>query len=213
LYSLNAYAQDEWNVTKSLKLTFGMRFERDGNPSCVDNCFARMNQQFGLPGYQGGADLPYNATITTGLHTAYAGLESVIPEPRFSFVLAPFGNGKTVIRGGAGLFASLFAGSVASNIFNNSPNKFAPAVTFGTVGVAATDPNSSQAAAIASDQAFESGFFKSFTLAQIQAALGKIKFTPPNYYSAPQLFRAPKVLEWSFEIEQPLSRRNVLSLT
>ncbi len=212
LYSLNFYAQDEWSVTKSLKLTYGMRFERDGNPACVDNCFARMNTQFATQGYQGGANIPYNQTITTGLHNAYAGLESMIYEPRFGFAWTPFGPSKTVLRGGVGLFANLFAGSAASNIFNNSPNKFTPTVPFGTIGPA-TDPNSALAAATASDRAFESGFSQGYTLTQIQAALGKIAFTPPGYYSPPSQFRAPKVLEWSFEIQQPLSPRNVLDVT
>jgi hypothetical protein len=44
-----------------------------------------MNAQFGTQGYQGGANIPYNPTITTGLHNAYAGLKSMIYEPRFGF--------------------------------------------------------------------------------------------------------------------------------
>ncbi len=213
-YSANFYAQDEWAVKRNLKLTFGLRLERDKNPTCTDNCFARMNTQFGTAGYQGGASIPYNQTITTGLSTAYKSLEAVIPEPRFGFVWSPLGSGgkKPVIRGGVGLFASLFAASVASNVFGNSPNKFTPSVTFGQVGLA-TDPNSSLSAAIASFNAFEAGFNGGSTLAQIQASLGKIKFSAPSYYSPPQDFVAPKILEWSFEVEQPLSPHNVLSVS
>jgi len=77
----------------------------------------------------------------------------------------------------------------------------------------ATDPNSSLTAAINSFGAFESGFKQGFTLSQIQSALGKIPFAPPSYYSPPQNFAAPKIIEWSFEIEQPLSPHNVLSAT
>jgi hypothetical protein len=214
VYSVNFYGQDEWAAKQNLKLTFGIRFERNGNPSCLDNCFARMNQQFGMAGYQGGVDIPYNQTITTGLHTAYAGIESVIPEPRFGFVYSPFGSGgrKPVIRGGVGLFANFIAASVAASIFVNSPNKFSPSVTFGTVGTA-SDPNSSVSAATASFNALESGFAKGFTLAQIQAAMGKIKFSPPSYYSPPQDFNAVKIVEWNFEVEQPLTTHDVLALT
>jgi hypothetical protein len=213
-YSLNVYAQDEWAIRKNVKLTYGLRLERDGNPACTDNCFARMNQQFGTGGYQGGASIPYNQTITTGLHNAYAGLEAIIPEPRVGIVYAPFGSGgrKPVIRGGIGLFANLFAVSVANNVDTNSPSVFSPSVTFGQVGLG-SDPNSSVSAAAASFAALESGFKQGFTLAQIQAAMGKIKFSPPGYYSPPQDFAAPKILTWSFEIEQPLSTRNVLAVT
>ena len=211
-YSLNFYAQDEWNVTHGLKLTYGMRFERDGNPACVDNCFNRLTPQFGTSGYQGGIDIPYNQTIATGLHNAYHGLEAVISEPRFGFVYTPFGPNKTVLRGGIGLFANLFSVSVANNIDTNSPGVFSPSVPFGRVGLT-TDPSSSVSSALASFNAFESGFKQGFTVAQIRQALGKISFALPNYYSPPQNFVAPKVVEWSFEIEQPLSQHNVLAMT
>ncbi len=212
-YSLNAYIQDEWNLKPNLKVTYGIRFERDGNPACLDNCFARMNTQFGTSGYQGGASVPYNSTITTGLHTAYAGLETVIPEPRFSVAYSPFGSGKTVIRGGVGLFANLFADSVANNIDTNAPEVFSPTVTTGTVGTL-TDPGTAASIALSSSQAFQSGFTKGYTLAQLQAGLpAGVKFATPGYYSPPNNFVAPKIFEWNFQIEQPLWGRDVLSAT
>jgi carboxypeptidase family protein/TonB-dependent receptor-like protein len=213
-YSFNVYVQDEWAARSNLKITYGIRLERDGNPACLDNCFALLNTQFGTGGYQGGANIPYNQTITTGLHNAYHSLESIIPEPRLGVVYTPFGTGgrKPVFRGGVGLFANLFAVSVANNVDTNSPNVFAPSVPFGQVGLP-SDPKSSVAAAAASFNAFTTGFKQGFTLAQIQAALGKINFALPNYYSPPDNFSAPKILTWSFEVEQPLSPRNVLALT
>jgi Carboxypeptidase regulatory-like domain len=219
VYSLNFYVQDDWAIAKNLKLSYGIRFERDGNPGCTDNCFARMNEQFGTAAYNSAlgsnaANVPYNQTITTGLHNAYAGLESVIPEPRFSFAWTPLGVGpkKPVLRGGVGLFANLFAASVAANLFGNFPQKFSPSVSFGNAGTM-SDPNSSAAAGLASFNALEAGFKNGSTLAQIQAALGKITLTPPGYYSPPQDFKAPKILQWNFEIEEPLTNRDVLAVT
>ena len=212
-YSLNFYVQDEWNLARNLKLTYGLRFERDGNPACLDNCFARMNEQFGRSSYQGGANIPYNQTITTGLHNAYKGLESAIPEPRFSFAWTPFGNGKTVLRGGVGLFANLFAVSVANSIDVNAPSVFTPTVNTGTVGQL-NDPTSGVSIGYASAAAFQNGFAKGLTLAQLQSGLpAGVTFAKPGYYSPPQNFAAPKILQWNFEIEQPLGARNVLSVT
>ncbi len=151
-YSLNLYAQDEWAVAKNVKLTYGIRFKQNGNPSCQESCFSLFKTGFLAPGYQAGANVPYNATIVTGIHNAYAKMEGFIPEPRLGIVYSPFGSGKTVIRAGVGLFANAPAGNVAANVFGNSPNKFSPTVSFGSVGLAA-DPASSQAAAIASRSA------------------------------------------------------------
>src|SRR5436309_11789795 len=130
----------------------------------------------------------------------YKNYEGIMAEPRVGIVFSPFGQGKTVVRTGVGLFSNLPQASTVSSIFNNAPNKFTPSVTFGNVGLA-SDPSTSQAAALASFQTFESSFNKGFTLAQIQAALGKISFTAPGYYSPPETFHPPKVVEWTFEIE------------
>ncbi len=35
--SIDFYGSDEWAVTKDLKLTFGVRFEKDINPTCMRN--------------------------------------------------------------------------------------------------------------------------------------------------------------------------------
>jgi hypothetical protein len=210
--SLDWYLTDEWNVAKSLKLQYGLRFEKDRNPACADNCFSRMSTEFLASGYQGGANIPYNATIQTGLHTAYKNYEGLVLEPRFGIVYSPFGSNKTVIRAGVGLFSNLPSASTVSSIFNNAPAKFSPSVTFGNVGPA-SDPTSSAYAAAAAFNTFEKSFGSGATLSQIQANLGKIAFGAPSYYSPPADFVPPKVTEWSLAIEHPINPRNVLSVT
>jgi hypothetical protein len=213
VYSLDWYLTDEWNVTKTVKLQYGVRFEKDRNPVCTDNCFSRMSTEFLAAGYQAGANVPYNATIQTGLREAYKNYHGFIVEPRLGIVFTPFGGSKTVIRAGVGLFSNLPSASTVSSIFNNAPNKFSASATFGNVGYA-SDPSTSAAAAGASFQVFESSFAKGFTLSQIQTALGKIPFAAPSgYYAPPDDFRPPKVTEWSLAIEHPLNPRNVLSVT
>lgn len=210
--SLDGYLADEWAVAKGVKIQYGIRLEHDKNPVCVDNCFSRMNTEFLTNGYQAGNNVSYNQTIITGLSTAYHHYQPVIVEPRFGIVFTPFGSGKTVVRTGVGLFSNLPSASVSANIFGNAPNKFTPSVTFGNVGLG-SDPSTSQAAAVASFNTFESSFSKGLTLSQIQAALGKIAFAAPAFYSPPDELRPPKVWEWSFEVEQPLGQRNVLAVT
>ena len=210
-WGLSFYGSDEWAVSKNLKLTFGMRIEQDRNPTCIENCFVLFNVPFNSSAYQGGASVPYNSTIKLGLHSAYYNLEKAIPEPRFGFVWSPFGNSKTVVRGGIGLFSTVFAASSAGTFAGQAPNKFSPSVTFGTVGMP-TDAGSSANASYGSNQIFQSGFSQGFTLAQIKSALAPISFGLPSFTSIPSNYAAPKFTEWSVGIEKQLGQGNVLAV-
>lgn len=212
LNSLGFYGQDEWSVRRNLNITYGVRFELQGNPSCKEDCFSRFNTAFLASGYQAGADVPYNATIQSGLDKTFAHLEGIVTEPRLGIAYSPRGDGGVVVRGGVGLFANTFPGSIAASVFGNAPNKFTPTVSYGDVALSG-DPNSSQAVAIASNQAFQNGFSSGDNLTQLQAALGNVKFATPTFYANPTDFKTIKVIEWSLEIEQPLGQRNVFVLT
>jgi hypothetical protein len=208
--SLGAYVQDEWKIRRNVTLTLGIRIEHDGNPACLDNCFARMNTQFGTSGYTGGASVPYNQTITTGLHNLYQSLESIVPEPRFGFAWNL--DSKTVLRGGIGSFATLFSGSVASSIFRNPPSVFSASVHFGEVGMP-SDSASSAYAAAAAHNTFTSGFAQGYNYTQMVAALAPIAYALPSYYSPPNSFVAPKTTEWSMEVERSLDSHDVLAVS
>jgi len=212
LNSLGFYGQDEWSIRRNLNITYGVRFELQGNPSCNENCFSRFNTAFLAPGYQAGATVPYNATIQTGLNKAFENLEGIVTEPRVGIAYSPRGDGGTVIRGGVGLFANTFPGNIAASVFGNAPNKFTPTVNYGNVALS-DDANSSQTVAIASNQAFQNGFSSGDNLIQLQQALGNVKFATPTFYSNPTHFRTIKVIEWSLEIEQPLGGHDAFTLT
>src|SRR5215469_7271768 len=49
--SADIYLSDDWAVTKNLKLTFGVRFEENMNPYCIENCFVLTNVPFTDPSY------------------------------------------------------------------------------------------------------------------------------------------------------------------
>ncbi len=213
LNSLGFYVQDEWKVRSNLNVTYGVRFELQGNPSCKENCYSRANTVFLGNGYQAGSSVPYNATLQTGINKNFKNLEGIVTEPRFGIAYSPRGERGTVFRGGVGLFANTFAGSITSNVFGNAPNKFTPTVSTGIVGDAST-ANSATAAAIASNQAFQNGFSQGYTLAQLRAAVPSgTSFSTPTLYVNPDTFHTIKVLEWSVEVQQPLSKFDVVSFS
>jgi outer membrane receptor protein involved in Fe transport len=212
LYNIGVYAQDEWAAAKNLKLTFGIRFDRTGNPECVDDCFSRLNAPFTSSSFQKGVDIPYNQSIDTGLSSAYYSVDSVVPQPRLGVVWSPKGGNSTVIRAGFGLFADLAPAFLISNLYGNAPYPYTATIYEGQEVGPASDPNSAAAAAQNTFNAFKSGFSGGATLAQLNSeVLGG--FSPINYYSIPQHFSTPEYAEWSFEIEQPIGQKNVAVVT
>jgi outer membrane receptor protein involved in Fe transport len=213
LYNIGVYAQDEWAATSSLKLTFGIRFDRTGNPQCVDDCFSRLTAPFTSSSFQTGIGIPYNQSIDTGLNSAYYGVDAVVPQPRLGVVWSPKGGGKSmVMRAGLGLFADLSPAFLVANLFNNGPNPYNAFINSGSVEVGtAGDPNSAAAAAQNAFNAFKSGYSNGATFAQLSAAVPN--FSPLNYFSIPQHLSTPKYAEWSLEIEQPIGDKNVLVAT
>ena len=212
LYNIGVYAQDEWAAAKNLKVTFGLRLDRTGNPVCTDNCFSRLVAPFNSPSFQTGASIPYNQSIDTGLGNAYYSVDSIVPQPRVGVVWSPGGTDKSmVIRAGFGLFADLAPSFLVSNLFHNAPYPFSADVLNGSQVGLASDPSSAAAAAQNEFNAFKTGFFGGQTLAQLEAAVPG--FGPPGYFSVDQHFSTPTYAEWSFEIEQPIGDKNVLVAT
>lgn len=209
LYNVGFYAQDEWAVRRDLKLTLALRIDRTGNPYCTDHCFARFVSPFET--MQKGIDIPYNQSIQTGLANAFYNIEPVVVQPRLGIVYNPSWSKGTVIRGGIGLFPDLFPGTLASSIFGNSPNVFTPAVRTGVIDSGGA--GSAPAIAIATGETFMTGFANGFTRAQMRQALAPVAFTEPGYTTIPNQLNNAKYLEWSFEIQQELGPKNVLTLS
>jgi hypothetical protein len=213
-YNLGVYAQDEWSIRPNLKLTYGLRLDRTGNPLCIDNCFARLNEPFSSSAFQKGAEIPYNKSILSGLPHAFPNVDAVVPQPRVGVVWSPRGANSTVIRAGFGLFSDIPPGGLVPDIFINMPNSYTANVFNGALVAAATNPSSAPAEAAATAAAFRSGFVNGYTLAQLNNALQATGgFAPPPYYSVARNILTPKYLEWSFEIQQPVGAKNVLVAT
>jgi hypothetical protein len=205
LYMLGLYVEDDWKVTRNLKVNLSVRADHNSNPVCQTNCFARMTSPFLDLSHN--ADTPYNQAINTGLHQAYPATSNIVWEPRLGFAWSPFNNDKTVIRGGAGIFLYSFPAQVVDSFSENTPNEN----TFSLVGGLVPGlPGNAYSIASAANQSLHSAFASGGTLASIEAS--NPYFSAPNFTSSDATIVQPRVYEWNMQVQQVIPWNMLLSV-
>ena len=214
-YSLGLYGEDDIKITPNFQLTATVRFDRNSNPYCRTACFTRLSGPFSTIAH--GAGIAYNQSIQTGNYTPYNSVQSVSVQPRIGFAYSPGGsNSKTVIRGGAGVFADSPILALTSRFLTAAPSD--PAFTLqnnGTYAIFAGAPNSAYTALAASNKAFQAGFANSGTLASISAAVAAAgsAFSAPNYAaSVNNELKNPKYIEYNLEIQRQIGKNDALDI-
>jgi hypothetical protein len=192
-----AYANDNWHVLPNLTLNLGLRY--DGLP----HAFERYNQfanfvpaDYSYATYPLNTDGTLNSTTLTpfngspfylnGIREAGVGgfprgaVKNVYYtfEPRVGFAYNLFGDGKTVLRGGFGLFYERVQGNDVYNAALNPPFAYQPSAT----NVYFSNPNTS---ALSGDTTSES----------FPSVLTNIKYNYPN----------PGTAEFSLGMQRQLS--------
>lgn len=207
LYELGLYAQDEWRVSNSFKLTLALRADHNSNPVCQRNCIANFTSPNFLT-MNNDPGLPYNQVISTGLHQALPGLTSIAWGPRVGFAWQLPHMGATVLRGGFGIFYDQFPGVIVDSLAGNPPleNTF---VT-GGVPLAPGVPGNMFGVLSGSNAGFLSGFRSGGNLASISTAVGPT-FVPPGFFNAGKI-QLPRYQEWNLELQKALGTKASISV-
>jgi outer membrane receptor protein involved in Fe transport len=181
--NLGAFAQDTWQVTPRLTLTYGLRWDVDVAPSSVNGPSLVAVTGFDLNNLSGLALAPAGASI---FHTRYG---NVAPRLGVAYQLSQSQDWQTVVRGGFGVFFDLATQEVGNNIFGAQFPFGADSTTFGgkfplTAAASAPPP-------VEPPNASNFGVLDAFD---------------PN-------LKLPYTLEWNVAVEQALGRQQTVSAT
>ncbi len=209
LWGLGLYAQDEWRVSKSLKITLALRAEKNSNPVCQLNCAAQFSSS-SFYGTSTDPNTPYNQQINANLHQIFRSVDAIDFAPRFGFAWSPGGSDKTVVRGGFGIFYDAFPAVLGDSFMTNLPT-VVPLTQFGVPWANQTTPGTSpwvigQATANQIVNGFGSG--ASFNSLSTANPL----FTSPAFNNMSGQFHVPRYQEWSLQLEQQLDSKSSVNL-
>jgi hypothetical protein len=170
-FDYGVFGQDNWKITPRLTLELGARYDYEFLPSPSANL-----------------------TSATGSFNPYPGLTNHPSDKnnagaRLGFAYDMYGDGKSVLRGGYGMYYGRITNGVLLNVLLNtgSPNGQFTSLFKPTTANAPVFPNIVQGAAAASA-------------------------TPSSYYLAPNL-QNPMVHEYDLQVQQQLGRGTVFSVS
>jgi hypothetical protein len=216
IWGIGLYAQDEWRVTKSLKLTLALRGSHDANPNCHSGCSSLLNSSFAAQAAAGtlSGATPYNQLISTG-QEAYKGVDTIDIAPRFGFAWSPGGSDKTVIRGGFGIFYDAPTAILADSFFTNAPGVvpifYSPSATTSLVPWGdTTTPASPYIIGANSAAAIKSGFANGASYNSLVAS--NPLFSSPSFNSQVGTLHTPRYQEYSLGIQQALGDKASIGL-
>jgi hypothetical protein len=209
------YVEDRWKARSNLTLTLGLRWE----PQWVMKEIYGRTEQFRMDAYYAGIHSKVIPSAPAGLFfvgDSYNGLtmpsNGEAPDlnnfaPRAGFAWQPFGNGKTVIRSGGGVFYS----SRLPGLFLNDASIIQPfSLRIDLVEPATPNNLIPFNNPLQSVPAFAAAFPERYVLSTVPP---NVPFTPPVavYGLEPgRKWVTPTIYDWNFTIEQQLRRDAVL---
>jgi hypothetical protein len=171
-----AFAQDDWKVSRNFTLTYGVRWEYNTPDTDAQNRLSTFNPLTGNIDVQNQPGV--GSTLYKNDYKKFA--------PRLGFAYRPFGDAKTVIRGGAGVF------------FDN-------VITINGLPMVTGNPPYRAPATYTSSVANPITLFNPYPLGNPAGN--------PAVYGIARDYKVPGVYEWSLGIQRELPENVLLDVT
>jgi hypothetical protein len=195
------FVQDDFRVTRRLTLNLGLRYDILTWPVEVDN-------------RQSNFDLTTGALVVSGSNGS---ARTAIPNdyhdfgPRLGFAYQLTGDGKTVVRGGYGLFYFIDRGGISNQLAQNPPFAGEQTVTYSQgyritlTGALPCEPNCTPSELISTDA----------TAPLPDGSFTNLNLSAPTGISAVGLLSqnvVPMVSEWNLQVQRQLGRNQSISI-
>jgi hypothetical protein len=196
------FAQDDFRVTHRLTLNLGLRYDILTWPVEVDNRQANFDLTTGALVVAGS-----NGTDRTAIPNDYHDFG-----PRLGFAYQLTGDGKTVLRGGFGLFYFIDRGGISNQLAQNPPFAGQNTVTYAQgyritlTGSLPCEPNCTPAELISTNATgpLPSGSFTSLNLSA-PTGVSVVGLLSQNL--------TPQVSEWNLQLQRQIGTNQSLSLS
>ncbi|WP_175528987.1 carboxypeptidase regulatory-like domain-containing protein [Granulicella pectinivorans] len=193
-FSFSAFVQDDWQATDRLTMNLGLRWDYQQQPFEQNNGYSNFNPTLTSGGFTG---------IMQYANTGGVG-RNFVPEsykdfgPRVGFAYKATADGKTVVRGGIGIYYPLFFNS----IYTGQVNGFSATTT-------TYNPN------VTNNPAFQfKNGFPTNPLQPIGAAFGPLGFLGQGVgYQDPTQWKSPMSQQFTLSAERQIPYDVVLQAT
>jgi len=190
------FVQDDWKVSPRLTLNLGFRYEFNTRYTEVQNRYSYFDRQF-----------PGGRLLLAGTKQAFIPPNSIVPAPdtprglypankrdfgpRIGLAFRPFGDNRTAIRAGYGIFYSMVDGQATRQLERNPPN--------GQIISLTADQNQNSSAP---DAVIVSNLFP----------IAGTPASQPSIYTDIAARGDPAIQQWSFSIQRQIFTNVLLEL-